>query len=167
MIDLHRVDTNLTLSYDLSKHEDAQEFRVALAASGIHRALGTHLSWLNSHVGADGVHDHEEPRIFKMDLRTRLNTQGVSWVLNPGVETAMNWRRPMRLVTRSLDAEAFAMASQAQGLFEVVRAYDAQLPAGDTINWPWMGAVNTLATLIESAQVIVGVPNRHTEATEP
>jgi hypothetical protein len=141
--------STVSISYDLAKDDEAQAFRIAVAAEGLFRALiDFHrlvVERRDRRVRAQPAH------VVRGLLRDRLTQRTAAWTLKANALKPRRWRRPMRPATLTVEVGfPYVALLNAEGIFAAVRAIDASFKADDSpMPWKEMAAIN-LAKLEEN-----------------
>lgn len=138
----------VSISYDLAKDDEAQAFRIAVAAEGLFRAL---IDFHRLVVERRDRRARSQPsHVVRALLRDRLTQRTAAWTLKANALKPRRWRRPLRPATLTVDVGfPYVALLNAEGIFAAVRAIDASFRADDSLlPWKEMAATN-LARLEE------------------
>jgi len=140
--------STVSISYDLAKDDEAQAFRIAVAAEGLFRAL------IDFHRVVVERRDRrarpQRAHVVRALLRDRLTKRTAAWTLKVNALKPRRWRRPLRPATLTVEVGfPYVALLNADGIFAAVRAIDASFRADDSLMpWKEMAAIN-LAKLEE------------------
>lgn len=133
--------STVSISYDLAKDDDAQAFRVAVAAEGAFSAL---IDFYLLAVQRRGRRARSQPaHVVRALLRDRLTQRTAAWALKANALKPKRWRRPARLATLTVDVGFPYLAwLNAEGIFATIRDIDASFKADDSpVAWKEMVAI--------------------------
>jgi hypothetical protein len=140
--------STVSISYDLAKDDEAQAFRIAVAAEGLFRAL---IDFHRAVVERRDRRAKPQPaHVVRALLRDRLTQRTAAWTLKVNALRPRRWRRPLRPATLTVEVGfPYVALLNADGIFAAVRAIDASFKADDSpVSWKEMAALN-LAKLEE------------------
>ena len=141
--------SSVSISYDLAKDDEAQAFRIAVAAEGLFRAL---IDFHRLVVERRDRRARSQPaHVVRALLRERLTQRTAAWTLKANALKPRRWRRPLRPATLTVEVGfPYVALLNAEGIFAAVRAIDASFKADDSLlSWKEMAAIN-LAKLEEN-----------------
>jgi hypothetical protein len=138
-----------TVSISYAKDDEAQAFRIAVAAEGLFRAL---IDFHRLVVERRDRRARSQPaHVVRALLRERLTQRTAAWPLKANALKPRRWRRPLRPATLTVEVGfPYVALLNAEGIFAAVRAIDAAFKADDSpMSWKEMAAIN-LAKLEEN-----------------
>ena len=141
--------STVSISYDLAKDDEAQAFRIAVAAEGLFRAL---IDFHRLVVDRRDRRARSQPsHVLRALLRERLTQRTAAWTLKANALKPRRWRRPLRPATLAVEVGfPYVALLNADGIFAAVRAIDASFKPDDSpMSWKEMAAIN-LAKLEEN-----------------
>jgi hypothetical protein len=134
--------STVSISYDLGNDDEAQAFRIAVAAEGLFRAL---IDFHRIMVERRDRRARSQPaHVVRALLRERLTQRTAAWTLKANALKPRRWRRPLRPATLTVEvAFPYVALLNAEGIFAAVRAIDASFRADDSsMSWKEMAAIN-------------------------
>ena len=134
--------SSVSISYDLAKDDEAQAFRIAVAAEGLFRAL---IDFHRLVVERRDRRARSQPsHVVRALLRERLTQRTAAWTLKANALKPRRWRRPLRPATLTVEVGfPYVALLNAEGIFAAVRAIDASFRADDSLlSWKEMAAIN-------------------------
>ena len=134
--------SSVSISYDLAKDDEAQAFRIAVAAEGLFRAL---IDFHRLVVERRDRRARSQPaHVVRALLRERLTQRTAAWTLKANALKPRRWRRPLRPATLTVEVGfPYVALLNAEGIFAAVRAIDASFKADDSLlSWKEMAAIN-------------------------
>lgn len=141
--------STISLSYDLAKDDEAQTFRIAVAAENLFSALidfyQVALKRRDRRAQAQPAHT------MRALLRDRVAQRTAAWALKGNALDPRGWRRPGRIATLTVEIGfPYLALLNAEGIFTAVRAIDASFkPDQSPVAWKDMVAI-ILAKLEEN-----------------
>lgn len=132
--------STVSISYDLAKDDEAQAFRVAVAAEGVFSAL---IDFHRLAVERRDRRARSQPaHVVRALLRERLTQRTAAWTLKANALKPRRWRRPARPATLTVEVGfPYVALLNAEGIFAAVRAIDASFKADDSLV-PWKDMVS-------------------------
>jgi hypothetical protein len=139
--------STVCISYDLAKDDEAQAFRVAVAAEGLFSAL------IDFHRLVVQRRDRRAPsqpsHVVRALLLKRVTQRTAAWALKANALKPKGWRRPLRRVTLTVEVGfPYVALLNAEGIFTAIRAIDASFPPDDS-RLPWKDMVSTILVKLE------------------
>lgn len=130
--------STVSMSYDLASDDEAQAFRVAVAAEDLFSAL---IDFYLFAVERQRKKAKARPaHAMRALFRERLTPRTAAWALKANAFKPMGWRRPARVATLTVEMGfAYVALLNAEGIFATVRAVDAAFQQDHTpIQWKEM-----------------------------
>lgn len=139
--------STVSISYDLARDEDAQAFRIAVAAEDLFSAL------IDFYLVAVERRDRraraQRAHVLRGMLRDRLTQRTAAWALKANALKPRGWRRPARVVTLSVDVGfPYVALLNAERIFAAIRAIDASFRPDDAV-MPWKDMVGVILAKLE------------------
>lgn len=141
--------STVSISYDLAKDDEAQSFRIAVAAEDLFSALIDF--YLLAVKSRDRRAKAQPAHTVRALLRDRLARRTAAWALKGNALDPRGWRRPGRIATLTVDIGfPYLALLNAEGIFTAIRALDASFKPDETpVAWKDMVSI-TLAKLDEN-----------------
>ncbi len=130
--------STVSISYDLAKDDEAQAFRIAVAAEDLFSAL---IDFYLFAVERRGERARAQPaHAVRALLRDRLTQRTAAWALKANALKPKQWRRPARTATLTVEVGfPYLALLNAEGIFATIRAIDASFKADDSpLSWKEM-----------------------------
>lgn len=144
--------STVSISYDLARDDDAQAFRVAVAAEDLFSAL---IDFYLLAVRKRDARARARPaHVVRALLRQRTPQRTAAWALKAHALKPRPWRRPARTATLTVDVGfPYLALLNAEAIFATVRAVDASFRHDDA-PVPWKEMVATILAKLEENGVI-------------
>jgi hypothetical protein len=141
--------STVSISYNLARDEEAQAFRIAVAAEDLFTALIDF--YLLALERRDRRARAQRAHVLRGLLRERLTQRTAAWTLKANALKPRGWQRPARIATLSVEVGfPYVALLNADRIFAAVRAIDASFRPDDALmSWTDMVAI-ILAKLEDS-----------------
>jgi len=133
--------STVSVSYDLAREDDAQAFRIAVAAEGLFSALVDF--YLLALERRDRRARPQPAHVVRGLLRDRVTQRAAAWALKANALKPKRWRRPARTATLTVDVGfPYLALLNAEGIFTAIRSIDASFkPENSPVAWKEMVAI--------------------------
>ena len=133
--------STISISYDLAREDDAQAFRVAVAAEDLFAALIDF--YLLAVRKRDSRARARPAHVVRALLRARTPQRTAAWALKANALKPRPWRRPARIATLTVDVGfPYLALLNAEAIFATARAIDTSFRHDDA-PVPWKEMVAT------------------------
>lgn len=139
--------STVSLSYDLARDDDAQAFRVAVAAEDLFSAL---LDFYLLAVRKRDARSRARPsHVVRAQLRQRIPQRTAAWALKANALKPRSWRRPARTATLTFGMGfPYLALLNSEAIFATLRAIDASF-RDDDAPVPWKEMVATIEARLD------------------